>query len=1611
MLRSPVAAALVFAVCLFLPAAAHAAGFASDPFSSAAAAPLAAPDPALPAGFVDTTVFGGLVTPTAVRFAPDGHVFVAQKTGVVNEYDNVSDTTPTKYVDLSRNVDDFIDRGLLGLAVDPHFDTGRPYIYVLYTYDKDPNRTAFPAWNDNCPDPPGADGAGCPALGRLSRIDPDGTEHVLIQDWCAVYSTHTIADLRFGPDGALYASGGDGASFTAVDYGQGDNSTGTPANACGDPPVPVGGDQSPPTAEGGALRSQSFRRAAGESVSLDGSIIRVNPDTGDAMPDNPAAGDANANRRRIVAYGFRNPFRFTFRPGTSELWMGDVGWNTWEEVNRLPDTTTVRNFGWPCYEGQGRQPGYDSINVNICENLYSAGTATGPWFQYNHGADVGTCGAGTSSPTGIAFYTGSQFPATYQNALFVNDYARDCIYVFRAGADGAPDPSTVAVFAKAAGFPVDLQMGPDGALYYADIGDGTIQRISYPAGNHAPTARATATPDHGPTPLNVSFSGTGSTDPDNDALTYTWDLNGDGTFGDSTSATPSFTYSTPGVYTVRLRVSDPAGNTDTTSVPVQAGTPPTPVIDSPADTFTWAVGDAIAYSGHATDSAGNPVPASGLTWQLNIRHCARQDTTSCHTHFGSTVAGVSSGSFVAPNHDWPSHLELVLTATANGLSASKTIQLQPKTATLTLNSSPSGAPGMTMGADTGTAPFTETFIQNSSTDVTAPASATIGGGSYAFSSWSDGGALTHTVTIPRADSTLTATFVPDASATLAGSEGVGDDVSQAPAGAGEVYKMSASKTGTVTRLRLFVDGASTASALTLGIYADQGGAATTRLGQGSISSVTPNAWNEVTLPTPVNVTAGASYWFALLNPLSSTGTLRWRDHAGGVSGQPEQTSADRALTALPATWAAQGTFSDGPVSGYAVGSTGAPPNQPVLSVSPTSLAFSATVGQGNPATKTVTVSNTGTGSLSFTASDDATWLSETPTSGAAGQDIKVSVNTAGLAAGTYSANLTINAGSASGSPKVVPVTLTVADTPPPGDTTLGGASVIGTNTSSAPAGAGEAYRFTASTAGTAGKLRLYVDGGSAATQLVLGLYSDSGGNPGALLTSGQISGLTAGAWNEVPLSAGVNLTAGTNYWFALLNPTGSAGTLRWRDHAGGSGGPERTSQNRSLSALPATWASQGSFTDGPVSGYVVGSTGPPPPPALAVSPTSLTFTGTAGGSSPASKTVTVSNTGGGTLNFTASDDAPWLSETPASGSAPKDLTVAVDTTGLAAGTYTATITVDGGGVSGSPRTIPVTLTVNPPTPPVLAITPSSLTFAATVGGAAPPSQPVTVSNTGGGTLSFTTSDDQSWLAASPASGSAPGTVDVSVNPTGLAAGTYTGNVTITAAGATGSPKTVAVTFTVTPPSSGLVGAWGFDEATGSTVSDRSGKGNNGTITGATRTTTGKFGGALSFTGTGKWVTVPDSTSLHLTTGVTIEGWMNPTANGAGSWRAMAVKETAGGLSWALYPFGDGGFPSAHMFTTSELWARGTTKPALNAWTHVAATYDGTTIRLYINGVQAATKAQTGSLIASTQPLRFGGDAPWGEWFQGSLDEFRVYNRALSAAEIQTDMSTPVTPAS
>ena len=709
--------ALLVAAFLFgLPALAQA-----DAFDAPVAPALAG---ALPPGFTETTVWSGLGNPTAVRFAPDGRVFVASKSGIINVFDNLSDTTPTVYADLRTRVHDFWDRGLLGLALDPGFTSGRPYVYALYAYDKAPNSSQQPRWGDGCPSPPGATDDGCVITGRLSRLNPAGAETVLIEDFCQQYPSHSLGTIDFGPDGMLYVSSGDGASFNWADYGQ----DGSPVNPCGDP-----------AQEGGALRSQSFRRAPAQDATLDGAILRVHPDTGDAAPDNPAIGNPDPRRRRIVAYGLRNPFRFTFRPGTGEIWSGDVGWNTDEEINRTPDVTQVRNYGWPCYEGSTRQGAYDGLNLASCEALYTAGTATTPYYSYKHSEKVvpgESCTTGSSSISGLVFYTADVFPPAYKNALFFSDYSRNCIWVMYRGANGLPDPATRQTFLAGAAGPVFLTQGPDGALYYADLAGGKIRRIA--ADNSTPTARIAANPTSGIAPLTVAFSGTGSSDPESQPLAYAWDLDGDGAYDDSTAAAPSRTYTTAGVVTVRLRVSDPGGLQATTSTTITVGGPPVVTLAAPSAAVTWAVGDTVSFSGSARNSAGATLPASALRWSLSLRHCSRDDANVCHTHAIQDYLGVASGFFVAPDHEYPSHLLLSLTATDGaGLSTTETMRLNPKTANVTLASVPPGLQ-LSFASETLATPFTRTVIARSVTSVSAPSPQVLGVAGYLWGAWSDG---------------------------------------------------------------------------------------------------------------------------------------------------------------------------------------------------------------------------------------------------------------------------------------------------------------------------------------------------------------------------------------------------------------------------------------------------------------------------------------------------------------------------------------------------------------------------------------------------------------------------------------------------------------------------------------------------------------------------------------------------------------------------------------------------------------------------------------------------------------------------------------------------------
>lgn len=198
-------------------------------------------------------------------------------------------------------------------------------------------------------------------------------------------------------------------------------------------------------------------------------------------------------------------------------------------------------------------------------------------------------------------------------------------------------------------------------------------------------------------------------------------------------------------------------------------------------------------------------------------------------------------------------------------------------------------------------------------------------------------------------------------------------------------------------------------------------------------------------------------------------------------------------------------------------------------------------------------------------------------------------------------------------------------------------------------------------------------------------------------------------------------------------------------------------------------------------------------------------------------------------------------------------------------------------------------------------------------------------------------------------------------------------------------------------SNGLVGCWHFDENSGTTTGDSSGNGNDGTINGATWTT-GKCGSALSFNGVNNYVEVPDNNSLHISDGITIEAWIKPTDTA--QWRTI-ISKFVGSRKDIYFFLYSGKLGVALDGPQSSDW-----KPnvpiSTGTWTHVSVTYDGSHLRLFKNGAEAASKGASGSLslATNTNPLYIGKNTKWGEYFKGSIDEVRIYERALSPEEIK-----------
>ena len=211
----------------------------------------------------------------------------------------------------------------------------------------------------------------------------------------------------------------------------------------------------------------------------------------------------------------------------------------------------------------------------------------------------------------------------------------------------------------------------------------------------------------------------------------------------------------------------------------------------------------------------------------------------------------------------------------------------------------------------------------------------------------------------------------------------------------------------------------------------------------------------------------------------------------------------------------------------------------------------------------------------------------------------------------------------------------------------------------------------------------------------------------------------------------------------------------------------------------------------------------------------------------------------------------------------------------------------------------------------------------------------------------------------------------------------------------------AVTATIGVSSTGLIGHWSMEEGSGTALLDMALPANNATTVGAPTWAAGTYGQALSLSGAGQFATVADSADLDLTSAITMSAWIRPGKADTQDLIAKTVNGVPDGYQLSLAAPSSTG--KVFVRFNNDANARvdsATTYPSDgNTWIHVAATYDGSTIRIYYNGVEDGSRAWTGSIVANSTALGVGAQSNNARWFQGAIDDVRLYNRALSAGEI------------
>lgn len=676
--------------------------------------------PTTPTDFSDTLVteVGG---PTALAFTPDERMLVTTQQGQVRVFQNDA-LLPAPALSLGSKVCTNSERGLLGIAVDPEFATNE-YVYLFYT-------AKVGSTCDGSRD----------EVNRVSRFTLSGntidanSEVVLVGNMPSPNGNHNAGDLQFGKDGYLYISIGDGG----CDYANNSGCAG----------------------QNDAARDQHVLTGKILRITRDGGIPETNPFRGTGAVRCNVTGRTNPGNKcqETFASGLRNPFRMAFDPNASEtrFFINDVGQNVWEEID---EGKAGADYGWNCREGA-----HANNTSGPCSPAPQG--MVDPIYEYRHGAQVpGTNSSNCNSITGGAFVPDGVWPAEYDGAYLFGDYV--CGTIFKLtntnGTESASDFATGLGSSSA----VALTFGPHAggqSLYYTTYENGgQVRRIDYTGDtNRAPTAVLTADPTSGDTPLTVALDGSGSNDPEGEALTYLWDF-GDETTAETETPTTSHTYNADGPYTAKLTVRDASGATSTpATVRVDAGNMgPEPKIEAPTPSALFRVGQNITLTGSATDIEDDgdedPETAPTLSWEVIQRH--NNDHT--HPYFSGTGNNLT---FTAPPPEdlfatGPgNYLEIKLTATdSQGVSRTVTQELQPKRVNLIFRTKPAGLK-LEVNGETITAPTTLISWQDYKLDVFAPDQKDRRGKTLAFGSWSDREAARHEITTPASSTTYTATF-------------------------------------------------------------------------------------------------------------------------------------------------------------------------------------------------------------------------------------------------------------------------------------------------------------------------------------------------------------------------------------------------------------------------------------------------------------------------------------------------------------------------------------------------------------------------------------------------------------------------------------------------------------------------------------------------------------------------------------------------------------------------------------------------------------------------------------------------------------------------------------